>query len=239
MAILFHRHRAGKSALRAWKAKRRATIREDWRFWLQIPAGIALLVVAIAFTHGVAQLFGGIALGGLLMVAFVGWLVGGDAHSLSWLWGREGEIATEELLLELEREGWRVIHDIPYERGNWDHLLVGPGGVFMLETKRYEAPARFHDDALFFGRTRFAGGSLRASAFKLHTRLKEFAPCPFVQAVVVIWGPFDATCVESTKVVYISAAKLVPWLRNRPARLESEQVESLARAARELQLERV
>ncbi|HVT92880.1 MAG TPA: nuclease-related domain-containing protein [Bryobacteraceae bacterium] len=56
-------------------------------------------------------------------------------HHLGWF----GERMTAEELDPLREQGWRVFHDVPAESGkydfNIDHVLVGPGGVFSIETK--------------------------------------------------------------------------------------------------------
>ncbi len=49
--------------------------------------------------------------------------------------GMEGEIATGEELNQLMLVGCRVFHDIPFEYGNIDHIVVGRSGVFSVETK--------------------------------------------------------------------------------------------------------
>jgi nuclease-like protein len=51
--------------------------------------------------------------------------------------GRDAERQTEKQLLPLERRGWHVLHDIAQPRGNFDHLVLGPPGVFLLETKTF------------------------------------------------------------------------------------------------------
>ena len=38
--------------------------------------------------------------------------------------------------------GWRVIHDASFGRGNVDHILIGPTGVFTVETKSHPGPVR-------------------------------------------------------------------------------------------------
>ncbi len=46
---------------------------------------------------------------------------------------------------------WRVIHDATLGRGNVDHILIGPGGVFTIETKSHPGPvyvARVHGATL-------------------------------------------------------------------------------------------
>ena len=54
----------------------------------------------------------------------------------SWSRGAEGERVVGELLESFTDAGWRVMHDVTVgSRGNIDHLLIGPGGVFTVETK--------------------------------------------------------------------------------------------------------
>jgi Nuclease-related domain len=59
----------------------------------------------------------------------------------SWRFGLRGEQAVAEKLAERElaAAGYVVFHDLPAKRGgkewNVDHVVVGPGGVFVLETK--------------------------------------------------------------------------------------------------------
>lgn len=71
--------------------------------------------------------------------------------------GYFGERIVAEYLDHLKSEGWRVFHDVPAEsngaRFNLDHIAVGPGGVWAIETKtRRKGRARpgFDDDKLYF-----------------------------------------------------------------------------------------
>jgi hypothetical protein len=56
--------------------------------------------------------------------------------------GATGEEEVGELLEELAARGWHVVHDASLGRGNVDHILVGPGGVFTVETKSHPGPVR-------------------------------------------------------------------------------------------------
>ncbi len=56
--------------------------------------------------------------------------------------GASAEEHVGELLDQLARDEWRVIHDATLGRGNMDHILVGPGGVFTIETKSHPGPVR-------------------------------------------------------------------------------------------------
>jgi len=53
----------------------------------------------------------------------------------SWAQGAEGEEVVGKILEGLREEGWCVIHDVSFGRGNIDHIVVGPGGIFTIETK--------------------------------------------------------------------------------------------------------
>src|SRR4029077_1101345 len=42
-------------------------------------------------------------------------------------------------------DGWQVIHDVSFGRGNIDHVIVGPGGIYTVETKSRRAAALVDD----------------------------------------------------------------------------------------------
>jgi|CXWL01.1.fsa_nt_gi hypothetical protein len=83
---------------------------------------------------------------GLALLAALGMVAGGSYylakeaisrgnHHLGWF----GERMTAEELEPLKLQGWQVFHDVPAESGkqefNIDHVVIGPGGVFSIETK--------------------------------------------------------------------------------------------------------
>jgi hypothetical protein len=53
----------------------------------------------------------------------------------SWAQGAEGEEVVGRILEGLRERGWYVIHDVSFGRGNIDHIVIGPGGIFTIETK--------------------------------------------------------------------------------------------------------
>lgn len=53
----------------------------------------------------------------------------------NWLQGAEGERNVAAVLEELKADGWQALHDVSLGRGNIDHILVGPGGIYTIETK--------------------------------------------------------------------------------------------------------
>jgi hypothetical protein len=56
--------------------------------------------------------------------------------------GATGEEHVGALLDELSDAGWHVMHDVSLGHGNVDHILVGPAGVFTVETKSHPGPVR-------------------------------------------------------------------------------------------------
>jgi hypothetical protein len=56
--------------------------------------------------------------------------------------GASAEEHVGSLLEELPVHDWLVIHDASLGRGNVDHILIGPAGVFTIETKSHPGPVR-------------------------------------------------------------------------------------------------
>jgi hypothetical protein len=55
--------------------------------------------------------------------------------------GRDGERAVAEVLERFRENGFRVFHDITALDFNVDHILVGPQGIYAIETKTISKPA--------------------------------------------------------------------------------------------------
>jgi hypothetical protein len=110
---------------------------------LLIPLFVGISLAQIA-THldGTAQLVGlGIAALALFVTLFfvLRRLVNGiDRWRNTWL-GCYGERVVAESLEELKPQGFRIFHDVPAGDAknpfNIDHVIVGPSGVFAVETK--------------------------------------------------------------------------------------------------------
>jgi hypothetical protein len=102
-----------------------------------ILGGVALVVLGVAWL--------GVGLSGLALVAIaaavIGVLVVADRRVEPifnrWDQGAVGEEEVGALLDNLAPEDWVAIHDVSLGRGNVDHVLVGPGGVFAIETKSH------------------------------------------------------------------------------------------------------
>ncbi|HYZ77430.1 MAG TPA: nuclease-related domain-containing protein [Gaiellaceae bacterium] len=64
---------------------------------------------------------------------------GHDPAAERWRRGAHAEAIVGYVLDKLRALGFEVVHDISQVgEGNLDHLVSGPSGVFMIETKRWE-----------------------------------------------------------------------------------------------------
>jgi hypothetical protein len=61
-----------------------------------------------------------------------------------WAAGAAGERRTARALEGIQRDGWTVHHDVRLagRRWNLDHVLLGPPGVVVIETKQWRQPVR-------------------------------------------------------------------------------------------------
>jgi hypothetical protein len=80
-----------------------------------------------------------------------------------WARGAAGEQATAALLARLAPSRWTVLHDlaVPGSRANIDHLVIGPTGLWVVDTKalRGRVEARW-------GRVRVGGMPLSTASVR-------------------------------------------------------------------------
>jgi len=142
----------------------------------------------------------------------------------NWQDGAIGEQWTAKSLRPLEARGWVVLHDLPGDRGNLDHVVVGPGGVFLLDSKRWRGSTAVNGDVATVHRVedpdlsyRFGGvGHLKGLAFDVHDRLRtESGLNRWVAPVVVIWGAFPQRVAGET-CKFVHGEELANWLEQQP-----------------------
>jgi hypothetical protein len=143
--------------------------------------------------------------------------------------GASGEEHVGAVLDELPRERWRVIHDASFGRGNVDHIVVGRGGVFTLETKSHPGPVRVG---------RVHGGTLNQAHAQRRAvaRLTDLE----VEPLIVYSRAWVDKPLARRKGVRVLPARMLPgYLAGRAQMLTDEQVERAhARLLDELRLER-
>lgn len=193
-------------------------------------ACLPLIVVATALAMWVDTYawwyFAGAVTGGLLMVA--AYTLGDPPQYIAkWRLGAEGERRTAKALRPLLRKGWTVTHDVQRAHENFDHVLVGPPGVFLLETKVRAGTVSFEEGVLTIhypddpeevvALPRLAA-QMRGRARDLRaTHRFEDGVRQWVTPVVVLWAEFPERCVELDGITYIRGDELVGWLRSLPS----------------------
>ena len=110
---------------------------EWWRWWFPVPpmplpfTAIALIAVLYAFPRVMRHRAG----------------MKTDRQ------GRDGERYVGQMLEQLRDKGYRVFHDIPGEGFNIDHVIIGPAGVFTIETKTRSKPPSGRPTIVYDGNT--------------------------------------------------------------------------------------
>jgi hypothetical protein len=144
---------AGGSARRTYERRRQThnAQRAD-RLARAVPraavAGIATGVLMSAAGQALALVFGGaVAIAVLLETLVV------RPSTTAWRTGSDGEERTASSLDGLAADGFVVFHDrsIPSSSANIDHLVVGPTGVFVVETKNIAGDFRVRGDEVRIG----------------------------------------------------------------------------------------
>jgi hypothetical protein len=229
--------RPGGSAQARWRRLRAA----EWAAWTQTLPWRVAVSLGIGAAGGVlgsllAPRLGPIV-GGLAAVA-AGWGLRfrPSLDAVAWRRGAEGERRTARLLDPLERHGWAVLHDlaVPGSRANIDHLVIGPGGVFVIDSKHYRGRLQLDGSGrLWHGRYPLAP-ALGAVSFEADQAAQVLTdsdvvvvPIMAVHGTQVPWGK-----VVMDGVPVVAARRLPSMLRQLPAVLGAERVAVLADQAR-------
>ena len=223
--------------VRSWRRRKR-------RMFATVGLICASVMVSSFFAAGrwpaAAWIFGllaGVAFAFFLMAWWSppGWIE-------NWQSGAWGEQATAKALRSLEKDGWVVLHDLPAGRGNVDHIVVGPGGVYLLDSKRLDGAVSVDEHGVMVRRLddhdltyRHTGSThLLSLARQTHHRvLANSRIKTWVTPVMVLWADFPQRIAED-RCVYAHGDELVGWLRSRPqtiAPIRVQQVAAVVRAA--------
>ena len=118
-----------------------------WRVPLVAAAGLAanVLITQAGLPHG--------GLVGLAVAALVGWRLRfrPSEQVRTWQRGAQGERHTARLLRRLTRDGYVVFHDLAVPgntSANVDHLVIGPTGVFVIDSKQWTGSVHQGADGL-------------------------------------------------------------------------------------------
>lgn len=94
----------------------------------------------------------------------------------AWTAGAEGEARVARILDELGLQGWKALHDVRWPgrpKANLDHLLIGPGGVIVIDAKNWT------------GNVQLANGVLRQNGYSREREVSGVAEqCAAVAALL-------------------------------------------------------
>ena len=221
----------GASAMGQYRRRRAA----EWADFLRtLPlrlgavAAAGLLAGTLARHAGVAAPAAAIAAGGLgFLLRFRV-----SADTTAWRRGAKGERRTARRLRRLGR-GWTVFHDlaIPGSRANADHLVLGPPGVFLIDSKNYRGRLTLSPEgSLWYGHHPLTGvlATVRWEAAVLSQALgTSVNPMLCIHGAQLPWGELMAEGVP-----VLAAGRVTTTLRALPPLLNEIQLALLAEQAR-------
>jgi Nuclease-related domain len=142
-----------------------------------------------------------------------------------WYLGMRGELAVTKALQSLPDE-YVLLNDLmlPTAHGNIDHFLIGPNGIFVIETKNYSGNVKCDGDQWFVNghRTqspsRQAKGNAMAVRKSLETVFSEHRTrLPFIEAMLVFVKPNAGLDLHEPTIPVLKAEELADFVLNYPA----------------------
>jgi nuclease-like protein len=187
-------------------------------------------------------------LAGLLGMAAMFWLFGDTYDKWEpWYLGMRGELAVTKALQSLSDE-YVLLNDLmlPGARGNIDHFLIGPNGLFVIETKNYSGNVKCDGDQWFVnGRgikslSRQAKGNAVAVRKSLETVFSEHrTKLPFVEAILVFVKHQAGLDLHEPTIPVLKAEELANFVLNYPATNDGHDHPSRSRPSLSLRPELV
>lgn len=181
----------------------------------------------------------GNVIGGLALA-----ITGEPQSTRAWRAGSIGEQKLAEALAGIE--DLVVLHDrrVPQTKGNIDHIVVAPSGVFVVDTKRYEGVTRIRDRGGLFSRDdRLYVGRRDGSALATNMRWQTSAVMQAIASAGVDLAEVQVTPVlcfvdgewplllppESYKGVRIEGMRSIKTLVSGSRVLNREQIDRVSR----------
>lgn len=158
------------------------------------------------------------------------------SESAPWYWGALGEREVGALLAQLGPD-WTVLHAVPVGKGSSDidHVLIGPGGVFTVNTKRHAGQAVWtaKNTLMVAGqRQRHIPNAVYEAKRASKLLSAEVGHTVHVSAVVVIVGAKSLTVREKhSEVAVMTPRQLLRSLNRRRPVLTTGQLSILSAAA--------
>lgn len=153
----------------------------------------------------------------------------------AWDIGAGGEERLGALLESLDGDGFAVLHDLRMRpsRENIDHLLIGPPGIFVIETKTYEGSVRVRGGDLYIKGRRKTGFFDQVD--RQLAAVESALEAPGVRGFIcILGGDFPWFGRPSARGIEVTPPKrLIETVRSLPTALDAPEIDRLARLAAE------
>jgi hypothetical protein len=200
---------------------------------------LALVTACLASWLAAAQVAAHLAApAGVTVAAGLGWLlrVRPSPDTVAWRRGAAGERRTARLLAPLERRGWAVLHDlaIPGTQANIDHLVIGPGGVLVIDSKQYRGQLHLDRYGMVWHGRHLLVSALRKARWQADQADEVLGIADInVAAVVAVHGAsIPWGYLQADGVTLVRGRRVPDLLQMLPATLGPERVVWLANRAR-------
>lgn len=134
--------------------------------------------------------------------------------------------------LDLLPGDWDVFHDYAVGGYHVDHVVVGPAGVFAIETKNWNGELRVESGELLYnGRLpdRSPLGQTGRQADSVGARLKSIGcECEVVPVLCMASDAFTSSPLMAGRVTLVNSSNVVEWLAGQPAVLSQADQERVA-----------
>ena len=149
----------------------------------------------------------------------------------AWDAGAVGERVVADKLSELVPRGWYMLHDVHWPgrpKANLDHVLVGPGGVVVVDSKNWTGEVRVASGVLWQGRyarTQAVEGALAQCA-----AVASVLPPPhrrLVRPLICMSAQPDLFGVTASDVAVAGSQRVVEAIAALPAVLDQQTVVGL------------
>ena len=165
-----------------------------------------------------------------------------------WFLGKRGELAVTRALSALP-DDYVLLNDLmlPNGRGNIDHFLIGPNGLFVIETKNYATNVKCDGDQWFVNGkpTKSLSWQAKGNALVVRKNLgrlfdRHRAKLPFVEPVVVFVKHKHRLELSQPTVHVLKTEELVNFIheydrRSRFVRFSPELIRAVANHLHSLQ----
>lgn len=198
--------RAGAHARREVRRLQKEWLKRSWRIHLVL---IGLGAALVALTHVLAPAALRQYLIGAIVVSGVWWAYVLMLDSSGLAAKRSGIFAEEQTAAELtrlHRDGWRTANHVMLKWRDVDHAVIGPAGIFAIETKFRSSWSTVDVNSL----ARQARDDARQLAFRID-------PKKAASAIIVVWGPASREMPETIEhdgVVFCRGSALIDHLKS-------------------------